>query len=113
MKEKTVTAPSGKKYTIKKMPRKTFVSIMKLIPATTDEEEAREAMMSNLVELSDTLLPECVVKPKISTQPTQSNDPNVIYIEDLDIPDIFFLISEIFDISGLSPDKMRAREKFR
>lgn len=125
-----VTAPSGDVYTIRKPGARAFTRQFKdsvgaaKIPddiehALSDEgiKEAEEAVKKDLKERSpeelvdsmDELILACVVDPKVVEHET--DDVNELWIQEIDLPDYFFLFREITDFAGVTTEKIR--ELFR
>lgn len=78
-----VTAPSGLKYKIRNMSTRTYLRIADKIGIKGME-----------VRVTELILEECVLYPKIGK--------DGIDIDELDPEDVFFLLDQIFKLSGLT-----------
>ena len=110
---KEVTAPSGMKFVIRRIPPRILLEMAAEIPP-----EQRRASPTFTADAAKTLpkyfekiMYNCVVKPRIVPQPT--GKPDEIAIDDLRPEDGFFLLDEINKFSGLTEAARVARERFR
>lgn len=124
---KTVEAPSGDKFTIRKPGARAFTRLFEISGETGEmpedieyalsEEGLREGAKDILSERSpdelvtsmDALILECVIDPKIVADETNNDDE--LWIEEIDMLDYFFLFREITEFAGVTPEKLR--ELFR
>ena len=124
---KTLVAPSGDEFVIRKPGAKTYTRQFKgyrepsdlpedIEYALTDEgmrESAREALSERssdeLIASMDALIIECVVNPKVVEHETDNDDE--LWIEEIEMGDYFFLFTEITEFAGVTPEKLR--ELFR
>ena len=129
----TVEAPSGAEFTIRKPSARATTKLLKSYSDTSklpesiedieymlsDEgmkEAAKEALkerspekLEETIETMDALIFNCVVDPKIVAEETDNDDE--LWVEDIDMPDYFFLSKEIMKLAGVTIEKLR--ELFR
>ena len=96
----------GFKWTIRKMTVSCLAKLTALYekPSQTDEELRR--MLPDVVKV---LLPECVVEPKISSNPTEG----CLCIDEIDAKTAMELVTQITEFSGITGPAARERETFR
>jgi len=123
---KKVTLPSvtatGKHpvFVIRKIPPKAALELADLLelPEDVDLENINEALSSidvkeKLPELIDTIIPACVVKPRIKKEKKNEECPKCLCIDDLEIEDLVALFEEILEFNGLTAKGIKKRQKFR
>ena len=108
------TLPNGEHpvFIIRKPPTKVMIRLLSLLEVSLDvnrnpellEKDINEAMNTpqaaeKIVRFLDLLLPACVVEPKITNDP---NETDGIYIDDVDMEDQLALLEAILDLAGLS-----------
>lgn len=110
---KIVTLPSGFTFEIRKMSPLVFAKMFDVLgyEANVSKEQTESIIKEKLEEILKLIIPNCVVKPKISLEPT--DDEEVLCLEDLEMDDFYTLLDEISNFSGLSEDDMKERELFR
>lgn len=127
---KEVTAPSGDVYTIRKPGARAFTKQFKDTIGTAEvpedieyalseegmkeaeetvKKELKERTPEELITSMDALILDCVVDPKVVEHET--DDDNELWVQDIDLPDYFFLFREITEFAGVTAGKIR--ELFR
>ena len=106
---KTIESPSGMKFTIRKIPTRTYSKIEQLSSKVKKDISDGEAS-EKFYQMTLILLPACVMSPKISID--EYSDKKV-HIDDIDVEDASFIVSKIYDFTGLSSEKMEEIEEFR
>ena len=116
---KVIRLPSGFHFKIRKMPPSALAKLMKvygeLPPARRDltpeeKERLRRTGMEKFADIIAAIIPDCVVEPKISTNPKSEDE---LSLQDLPSDDLFALLDEITAFSGLTGPTAKARETFR
>lgn len=109
---KEVTAPSGMKFVIRRIPPRILLEMAAEIPPEQRRGPTFTAdAAKTLPKYFEKIMYNCVVKPRIVPQPT--GKPDEIAIDDLRPEDGFFLLDEINKFSGLTEAARVARERFR
>ncbi|RLG45123.1 MAG: hypothetical protein DRN81_02665 [Thermoproteota archaeon] len=117
---KIVTLPSGFNFRIRKMPPLALAKLMSIydeaLPATgreltpEEEEKMKEIGKRRFAEIIKVVIPDCIVEPKVSLNPSSEDE---LSLDDLAADDIFKLLDEIMEFSGLGEAAKKARESFR
>jgi len=120
---KEVQAPSGFKFTIRKVTRRALVYVMNMYPETlptkgASMQELRTKLEETMTpqELSEFLdktipavLKECIVKPKVGDKPSE----DVLAVEEISGYDQLFLFFTILEFSGLTEEAFKELDFFR
>jgi len=110
---KIVELPSGFKFEIRKMSPMIFAEVYGVTNVSPDmtNEAAEKLIQENVFSMIETVIPYCVVRPKIIAGESTNEDALSIY--DIDPDDIFVLLEEITNFSGLGDADSAERKKFR
>jgi len=114
---KTVEAPSGFKFVIRKLNLKTLARLMEVYGETPtgDLSEKQKALLADklkgrLEDIVEVVLPNCIVKPKVVLNETTKKDE--LALADLEPDDLIFLVNTITDFSGLTGEAAEERKSF-
>jgi len=120
------TLPDGSHpvFIIRKMPPKTAIKLLGLLKinigvdleaASKPEKALKKAMKKlnaqNLLDVVNTVIPDCVVEPKVVLGNAEKADE--LSIDDIELDDLFHLFDEIWKWSGLTEKAAKERAKFR
>ena len=108
---KEVTAPSGMKFVIRRIPPRILLEMAAEIPPERRGPTFTADAAKTLPKYFEKIMYNCVVKPRIVPQPTGKSGE--IAIDDLRPEDGLFLLDEINKFSGLTEAARVARERFR
>jgi len=119
---KIVELPSGAKFKIRKMSPSLVNEVLsilgiKLSPSLSPEEARKEfeQKMSDkdfpkfLAEVAPLVVSNCVVEPKISLNPSE----DALSFDELEPMDVFNLLTQILDFTGLTAEAAERRSSFR
>lgn len=120
-KTKVIKLPSGSVFKIKKPAGRVMASLLNLfdVKISVNEDLSKEEIsqeleglefQDKLVNIMDLLIPSCVVDPKISL--VETDDEDLLFIDDIEYSDLYSLIDEIMAFSGISKEATDERESF-
>lgn len=109
---KTITLPSGLECSIRGMPPLTLLQFT--AEAQIDSEALEDYMRKNMVEVLQTVLPSSVVSPTLLPPlgVGEIRRDDVLYLDELTIPDLVALLQGIVDVSGIDKEKLQSFENF-
>ena len=114
---KDVTMPDGFVFTIRKMNYKTLTALLDVYgEAPTGElteqqkKEIGDKIRKQLPSIISIVIPACVVKPKISVNPTSENE---LALDDVEPGHLLALVNAITDFSGLTGQAAEERKSFQ
>lgn len=118
-KRKIVELSSGFTFKIQKMSPTTWGKLIELTGTgeNATEEEIIAIVRSKIIDVMFTIIPECVVDPRIifdsGLSEEELDDQNIIDFNDLSMEDATELMDEIYRFSGIAPADVEEREEFR
>jgi len=119
---KTVIAPSGDEFTIRKPGARALTKLFKgssgsvVLPEDVEEMLSEEGMKKmaeevidkqsaeEIVNSTDELIMTSVISPKVVPNETDNDDE--LWIGDIDMADYFFLSKEIAEFAGVTSEKL-------
>jgi len=120
------TLPNGSHpvFIIRKMPPRTAIKLLSVLKinievdleaADRPEKALRKAIKNldaqKLLEVVNTVIPDCVVEPKVVLG--KAKRAGELSIDDIELDDLFHLFDEIWEWSGLTEKAAKERAKFR
>jgi len=109
---KIVELPSGAVFEIRKLSPLVYGAALEKmgVKADTSPDSAESVVRENIFELMKTVVPKCVMSPKVAVDPVSEDE---LDYEDIELADLTMLLDEIYKFSGLSVQAQEEREEFR
>lgn len=109
---KEVEAPSGYTFTIRQIPTRVYSKLTKISKKRKklNEKISEDEVPEDIIELMDVVLTSCVVKPRITLDPS---DTDALHIDDVLVEDGVFLIDAVYEYTGVNKEAMEEIDEFR
>ena len=121
---KKIDVPSGFVFTIRKPGRESYMKLLdaqdmrdalpdfkakteNIDPATgqiVNLDEQSQKLLKRMMDLMDEVLVKCIVEPKTALVETD----DALGVDEIDLPDYFVLVKEVFEFADLSEQKMKS-----
>jgi len=106
---KIIELPSGAVFEIRKLSPLRMAEVID-IGDGVDQVKIANSIRDNLVTLMRVVIPSCVVRPKIVLYDTDKKGE--LSFDDLEPDDLYALLDQVYEHSGLGPDEIEEREDF-
>ena len=122
-KTKLLKLKTGNVFRIRKMPARVYADLIEMLGLEIRQGIPREQVEAMLKEKTQAegynvksiramvkIVPQCILEPKMTFEP--SNDPDTLWVDDIEPQDLFELFKEIVEFSGIQ-EMGAENDKFR